>query len=375
MKMIKYGKSTLAVGPVVFVLLLGSVSFPRNVLAEGKAFKSLWDFVRAEVTKVVKESIPRYTPPIPTKVVWNAKLKGEFVLDGAVLASVSGNIDGQEGDEVFLVTKKTLYLMKGSTPKPIFVFDDYPELKGDTAIIRPRRTIASMRIYDDGGKPSLFVRLSNKSKGVWIQLREDKFEVVRVSEKIPLCEDIWATWKPGRTYYAANSTELEKTDFSVPKHFYDLHCTDTLVNRDGHPLKVLSVLNVQGLLLMEWVRACENENSECNNTPTKAISAKGQIKWSGNQFEINDYNNDGIVDVIGSSFTVPNQEDKIRVFSFSKGKFRRLFYKTFPFGVASIFSLNQVSEEKRLKKSFAVVNMESNFGQSGQRKFQLWSLN
>lgn len=322
----------------------------------------MWEAVQKALDAASDAREPRLVPPQPVTVRWQARRISSIGLDGPLLGLGAGDLDGDERDELIVLTTTEVVIVEHRGHRRLEV-RGRAALPDEPAPIRPRDAVGTLVVSDlDGnGRAEIAARSSEQARGAVYGLGQAGLVELHRLDGFPVCPGVVAELEPGRHYF----TVLRMAEMmpgpsqaagpgpgqaasgragsllarvapeivaQAPKRFFSARCQDRLVDATGRELAIMAIAGQDGTLQI-WQRPrCQRRDTVCQGQDM----VKRAVADAGVAFEIADVDRDGHAEVVMSAPTPPGDPDQVTVVGWKDDKQRRLFSREFSGGVVGL---------------------------------------
>ncbi len=297
-------------------------------------------------------------PPVPRKLRWRPGKVWTGEVPGQLVDVVAGDLNGDGKSEVYALTTEKIAVL--TRARGLFDVRELYDLPQTPARMRSRDPIGAASIANVEGVPTLRIRTSDQEVGGSYQMKEGVLTLVAEWQGYPLCEQSALQAAPGRNFFLGTGRSWQGSD--APKlgssllspSLYSARCSQHLVDPTGHPLQLLSEVDLAGTLRIQ----CVGDALICQ-------SQARVVQPVGYAHLVTDVDNDGVPDVITSELSLPGQSDKVTVRTLGPEGERVLLRRDVDGGIVA-FAVGDFDGDAGLGVMVAV--------QAG-KKVSLWLLN
>jgi len=306
-----FGSRPIGAAGRVCTLALTLLAMTSGARAERRDgyFARLTAAVHAGLDQVIAARPPTLVPPVPVRVTWKPVRIGSLELGAPLVAMTAGDLDGDGGAELYVVTTREVIAvgLVGGKPKEL----GRVAFTGDPAAQRPRDAVGTALIVER----ELVAASSTWTQELRVSWNGKQLVGTAGDPGFLVCPGERLGLVPGRDHFGDLATSV-----------YGVRCRADLVDKVGVPLRVRATL--AGTKLAITVEKCRG--AAC--TP----AGGHEYKDYGAAFEIADLDRDGTPEVIVTGAGAPGDPDAVKVITLGKDEKKGLYRKSFTGGVAAV---------------------------------------
>ncbi len=266
--------------------------------------------IHAKVDAAIIAQPPKLVPPTPIKVGWKLAKLATVDLGGPLAALTAGDLDGDGKAELYAVTPSEVIALgvdkKGTRILGRIAFS------GDRMAAPPRDVVATAIIEGT----TVVAAVSGWQRGMRVIWQAGALTATPIEGGFPQCIGEVTPLIPGRNYFG----------FDVPNAHYGMHCTQTLVDANGYPLRTRARLTLANKLEIA-VERCAAAGLGCQPAERHEYAGVG-IAW-----EIADVDRDGKPELVYAGAGAPGDPDALKIVSLGDDdKKQSKLRKAFPAG-------------------------------------------
>ena len=321
----------------------------------GRLLRETWAELETLLAQASEARQPPLVPPVPVPVRWGARRVSSISLDAPLLALGAGDLDGDQQDELLVLTASELVVL-GQDGRTL-ASRVRARLSAEPATVRPRDPVGTLVVGDaDGdGRAEVAVRSSEQASGAVLAMRDGALVEVGQIAGFPLCTGTVGQLVTGRNYFeesalpeapgtspeapgtpfpeaAGTSPEAPGTPLAppLPARFLSARCHQGLVDPAGRALAVAATVAADHTLWLEARVTCPPGDAAC---PPSASARHGQ---AGTALALADMDRDGQPEVALAQAAAPGDPDAVTVLSWAGDTLHPVFERRFTGGVAGL---------------------------------------